>query len=140
MSAGTGVTHSEFNPSAEEGARFLQIWIVPEKTGLTPSYDQKTFSLSERTDVLRLVVDPDGKDGAVTVHQDARIYASTLTAGADVSYDIPANRHVWIQIIGGVVGLEGDELRAGDGVALSDVSSVTLSSQIGAEVLLFDLA
>lgn len=140
MSAGTGITHSEFNPSSEEGTRFLQLWIVPEKAGLAPSYEQKTFPDEERLDRLRLVVDPDGKDGAVQVHQDARIYASILTAGGRVIFETEADRHVWIQVVQGAVVLEGDELREGDGVALSDFSSVTLSSYVGAEILLFDLA
>lgn len=144
MTAGTGVTHSEFNPSAEEGARFLQIWIVPEKTGLEPSYEQKTFGDDARVDQLCLVVDPQGRDGAVTVHQDVQVYASTLTENGQVRHAIAPGRHVWVQVVRGVLdvaaGDQKDELREGDGLALSDVDSLTLSSRVGAEVLVFDLA
>lgn len=144
MTAGTGVMHSEFNPSTENGTRFLQIWIEPQATGLGPSYEQKNFSDEERTDQLRLVADPNGTDGAVTVHQDARIYASKLRDTGQVAHAIAPGRHVWIQVVRGTldvaVGEHEDELREGDGVALSDVTSVTLSTSTEAEVLLFDLA
>lgn len=140
MSAGTGVTHSEFNPSQEESARFLQIWVEPEKTGIDPSYEQKAFAPEERENQLRLVVDREGRDGAVKVHQDVSMYAAALTENGIVAYTIESGRHVWIQVVRGIVELNGKELREGDGAAISDNIEITLSSEVGAEVLLFDLA
>ena len=140
MSAGTGVTHSEFNPSTEEGARFLQIWILPEKSGLAPSYEQKNFPERDRTNALQLVADREGKDGAVTVHQDVSIYAATLTDGSAVTHAIASDRQVWVQVVLGMVNINTTELHEGDGAAVNDLTDITLSSQTGAEVLVFDLA
>lgn len=140
MSAGTGVTHSEFNPSKDVGARFLQIWILPEKIGAEPGYEQKAFPQAERTNSLRLVVDREGRDGAVTVHQDVSLYAATFTEGGAATHDITPGRHAWVQVVQGVVDLEGHKLRQGDGAAISEMASIKLSSHVGAEVLLFDLA
>lgn len=144
MTAGTGVTHSEFNPSAENGVRLLQIWIVPEKAGLKPSYEQKTFSKEQRNNQLCLVADNRGRDGAIKVHQDVQIYAATLSDAGRVNHAIEQGRHVWLQVVRGLVGMrvggETANLREGDGVAMSDVDAVALSSRTGAEVLLFDLA
>jgi hypothetical protein len=140
MSAGTGVTHSEFNPSKEEGARLLQIWIMPEKAGLDPSYEQKSFSENERTNILRLVADRAGKEGAVKVHQDVSIYATTLTDGGEVLHPIAPGRKVWVQVVQGTVQVNDTDLREGDGAAVTDLTEITLFSQTGAEVLVFDLA
>ncbi len=140
MSAGTGVTHSEFNPSKDEGARFLQVWITPEQAGLKPSYEQKNFPAHERTDVLRQVVDREGGDGAVKVHQDVSIYATMLTAGSEVTHTIARGRQIWVQVVQGCVNINDTELCEGDGAAVTDETSITLSSQTGAEVLVFDLA
>lgn len=144
MTAGTGVTHSEFNPSASDGARFLQIWIVPEKAGLKPSYEQKAFPQSERQNRLRLVADKDGRDGAVIVHQDVSLYAGTLDDQEVLVHPVSPDRRVWIQVVRGLldIGLQDTthNLREGDGAAISDISELKLSSSAGAEILLFDLA
>jgi len=144
MTAGTGVTHSEFNPSSSNGARFLQIWIEPEASGLEPGYEQKTFPEAQRTNQLCLVADRQGTDEAIKVHQDVQMFAATLTDGGEVAHEIAPGRHVWIQVVRGVVTAKADnkedKLREGDGVAMSDVTSVTLSSSAAAEILLFDLA
>lgn len=137
MSAGSGVTHSEMNPSSDEPVHFLQIWIVPEKSGLKPSYEQKKFENDERQNTLRLVASPDGRNDSVTIHQDVRLY-STLLDGASVTHELPPNRYGWVQVTRGEVDLNGQTLKAGDGAAISDEPSVTLTGR-GAEVLLFDL-
>lgn len=140
MSAGTGVTHSEFNPSKDDGTRFLQIWITPETIGLEPSYEQKTFPDRERTNRLRRIVDHDGRDGAVTVHQDVSLYATTLTDGGEVSHTLAPNRQAWVQVVQGIATVNDVDLREGDGAAITDVNEINLSSRLGAEVLFFDLA
>ena len=140
MTAGTGVTHSEFNPSDDNGARFLQIWIIPEHAGLEPSYEQKTFAAEDRLNTLRLVVDYNSENGAVLVHQDVRIYAVTLTDGLEVSHTIDPDRHAWVQVVRGLVTVNGESLREGDGAAIVEEESVILSSGTGAEIFLFDLA
>ncbi len=137
MSAGSGVTHSEMNPSADEPVHFLQIWIVPEKRGITPSYEQKNFEDDERRNKLRLVASPDGRDGSVTIHQDVRMYA-TLLDGASVSHELQPGRYGWLQVTRGEVDLNGQTLQAGDGAAISGESSLTLTGR-EAEALLFDL-
>ena len=144
MTAGTGITHSEFNPSSSEGMRLLQIWITPEKTGLKPSYEQKTFQQGERFNQMRLVADREGRDGAILVHQDVSIYAMTLESEAEISHSVSPDRYVWVQVVRGFleVKLDGNVhvLREGDGPAISDTSVIQLSSQVGVDVLLFDLA
>ena len=144
MTAGTGITHSEFNPSSSEGMRLLQIWITPEKTGLKPSYEQKTFQQGERFNQMRLVADREGRDGAILVHQDVSIYAMTLESEAEISHSVSPDRYVWVQVVRGFleVKLDGNVhvLREGDGTAISDTSVIQLSSQVGVDVLLFDLA
>ena len=140
MSAGTGITHSEVNASTAEPVHFLQIWIVPEVRGLPPGYEQRQFATDERRDRFRLVADRRGTDGALTVHQDVRLFAASLTAGTTLTQPLAAGRHAWLQVAGGVVALEGDELREGDGAAIAGETSVTLATTTGAELLLFDLA
>ncbi len=140
MSAGTGIMHSEFNASATESVHFLQIWILPETRGIAPGCEQKQFAPEERRNRFRLVVDRRGGDGAVTVHQDLRLYAATLDSGTRLTQSLPAGRHAWLQVAQGVVALEGDELREGDGAAISGEASITLETTTGAELLLFDLA
>lgn len=137
MSAGTGVTHSEMNPSSEEPVHFLQIWIIPAQPGISPSYEQKKFEDEERRNTLRLVASPDGSEGSVTIHQDVRLY-STLLDGASVTHEFQSNRYGWLQVTRGEVDVNGQTLQAGDGAAISDESSITLAGR-GAEVLLFDL-
>lgn len=140
MTAGTGVLHSEFNPSSTEPVHFLQIWILPERTALTPSYEQKNFGVAERTGRLRLVADRHGTDGAITVHQDVRLFAGLLAAGTKVSQPLAAGRHAWVQVAGGAVTVNGERLDAGDGAAISDVTMLDVGADRDAEVLVFDLA
>ena len=146
MSAGTGIEHSEFNPSPNEPVHFLQIWIIPEKRGLAPSYEQKPVPLAERRGKLRLVAAPsdfkertDG-DGAVTLHEDARLYVANLAAGERVTHDIAPGRGVWVQVARGIIGLNGTELRTSDGAAMEDETRAEIEAETDAEVLLFDLA
>jgi quercetin 2,3-dioxygenase len=140
MSAGTGVEHSEFNASQSEPAHFLQIWIIPEKRGIKPSYEQKSVPLEERRGKLRLVAAPDAPEGAVTLHEDARVYVANLAPGERVSHDIAPGRGVWVQVARGIVGLNGTELREGDGAALEDEARAEIEADTDAEILLFDLA
>ena len=140
MSAGTGITHSEFNASATEPVHFLQIWIVPEIRGLPPGYEQRAFAADERRDRFRLVADRRGTDGALLIHQDVKLSVASLAAGTSLTQPLPAGRHAWLQVARGVVALEGDELREGDGAAISGESAVKLDTVTGAELLLFDLA
>jgi redox-sensitive bicupin YhaK (pirin superfamily) len=139
MSAGTGVTHSEFNASKDEPLHFLQIWIVPERRGIEPSYEQRAFSEAERKGRLRLVAAPDGKDGAVTIHQDAKLYASLLPRGGTAEHALLPGRHAWLQVARGKVALGKEELAQGDGAAISDEREVRISAVEDAEILLFDL-
>jgi len=138
MSAGTGVTHSEMNASEEEPVHFLQIWIVPEKGGIRPSYEQKKFEDEERRGKLRLVASPDAADGSVTIHQDVRLYSTLLDGDQAVSHEFRPGRYGWVQVARGEVELNGQTLRAGDGAAIEGEPAVTLRGT-GAEVLLFDL-
>jgi redox-sensitive bicupin YhaK (pirin superfamily) len=140
MSAGTGVTHSEFNPSRERPLHFLQIWIVPARRGLPPSYEQKAYSDEERRGRLRLVASPDGGDGAVTVHQDVRLYASLLGDGQEVTHELAPGRHAWVHVARGALEIDGQRLDAGDAAAVSEPGRVRLVGKDAAEVLLFDLA
>ena len=140
MSAGTGVTHSEFNSSSEAPLRFLQIWIRPEKTGLAPGYEQRNFSEADRKGRLRLVASPSGDDGSVTINQDAYLYSSLLEAGETVSHDVGSGRHAWLQVIDGGIVLNGEALSAGDGASLSDEASLAIQAQSKAHFLLFNLA
>jgi redox-sensitive bicupin YhaK (pirin superfamily) len=140
MSAGTGVTHSEFNHSGTEMVHFLQIWILPERQGLAPSYEQRAFPESERRDKLRLVASRGKRDGSVEIHQDVDLYAALLSAGATVEHTLGAGRHGWLQIASGSVSMNDQVLSAGDGAAASDETSIRIAARGPAEVLLFDLA
>lgn len=140
MSAGTGVTHSEFNASPEDRLHFLQIWIIPESRGLAPGYEQKHFSQEERRGQLRLIGDRNGSRGAVTIHQDIALYAGEVFEGDRIHYAIAKGRRAWVQVPRGIVRLNGDELREGDGAAITDEPEITLDTDHRAEVLLFDLA
>jgi hypothetical protein len=139
MSAGTGVRHSEYNPDPEAPAHFLQIWILPDQQGLPPSYEQKTLS-SDRRDRLRLIAAPGGRDGAVTLHQDAEIYAGLLAPEATLSHELAPNRHAWLQLARGAVAVNGLELEAGDGAAISAEAKLELTARVASELLLFDLS
>lgn len=140
MSAGTGIAHSEYNHSATETAHFLQIWILPDRRGLSPSYEQKFFPEAEKSNQLRTIVSPDGRDGSVTIHQDVSIYATNLDAGQSVFYSVLPNRHLWVQVTRGRLKLDDRLLIAGDGAAVSQAESIQLAAIENAEVLLFDLA
>ena len=140
MSAGTGVRHSEFNGSEREPVHLLQIWILPARRGIPPGYEQRTYPLHDRRGRLRLVAAPDGADGACTIHQDARVYATVLDAGQAVAHAIASGRHAWVHVARGAITLNGTALAAGDGAAVSDEPQVTLTgAKPATEVLLFDL-
>ena len=140
MSAGTGVSHSEFNPSDSQSVHLLQIWILPESRGLAPSYEEKSFSEDERRGRLRLVASADGREGSVTIQQDARLYATLLDAGASVEHTLGANRYAWLQVARGPVKLNEFDLQQGDGAAISNETDLRIVAQEAAEILLFDLA
>jgi redox-sensitive bicupin YhaK (pirin superfamily) len=140
MTAGTGVRHSEFNPSATEPVHLYQIWLLPERKGLEPGYEQRAFSAAERQGRLRLVVSPGGEDGSLRIHQDARLYLSTLGPGESVSHPLAPGRNAWLQVLRGRATVNGHALSAGDGAAVSDEARLDVGSDGGTEVLLFDLA
>ena len=140
MSAGTGVTHSEFNASKTEPVHLLQIWMFPERKGIKPSYEQKAFSEADKRSRLRLVASPDGRDGSVTIHQDNEMYATVLRKGETVRHELKPERHAWVQVARGSVKLNGQELAEGDGAAISEEKAIELTGVKDAEVLLFDLA
>jgi len=140
MTAGTGIAHSEFNDSKSEPVHLLQIWILPERKGLTPGYEQKFFSDDEKRGRLRLVASPEANDGSVKIHQDARVYASLLGAGEEVTHPLAKGRAAWVQVARGSVTLNGQRLDAGDAAAISDEAMVKLAGVKNSEVLLFDLA
>nr|AIA11757.1 Pirin [uncultured bacterium] len=140
MSAGTGIRHSEKNPSEEEDVHLLQIWIIPEEQGLTPSYEQKMFEADEKRGRLRLIASGDGRDGSVTMHQDANLYAALLEEGQEVAHDLPQGRHAWAQVARGAVEINGQLLEQGDGANVSDETQLSIKGRESSEVLLFDLA
>ncbi len=140
MTAGTGVTHSEFNHSKTQDVHFLQIWIMPERNGLKPGYEQKAFAEQERQGQLRLVASRDGRQGSVTVHQDLNLYSSLLSAGDEVPYAIPPGRHAWIQLVQGTLQVGPITMQAGDGLAISDESQLMLTTATTAHFLVFDLS
>jgi redox-sensitive bicupin YhaK (pirin superfamily) len=140
MSAGTGIRHSEFNPSTSEPVHFLQIWLLPDQAGLAPGYEQKNFSNAEKHGGLRLVASRDGREGSVRIHQDADIYASLLDAGDEVAQALPAGRKAWVQVTRGAMDVNGRRLAAGDGAAIEGEPRVGIVAAIdGVEFLLFDL-
>jgi redox-sensitive bicupin YhaK (pirin superfamily) len=140
MSAGSGVTHSEFNASKTEPVHLLQIWMFPEEKGLKPVYDQKNFSDAEKRGKLRLLASPDGRDGSVKIRQDNELYATVLSKGESVKHALKPERHAYVQVARGSVKLNGKQLDAGDGAAISTEKAVELTGVDNAEVLLFDLA
>ncbi len=141
MSAGTGIRHSEFNASKTEPVHFLQIWIVPERNGLEPGYEQKSFPAAEKRGRLRLVGSRAGRDGSVTIHRDVDLYAALLGAGDKVRHALKPGRVAWVQIAGGNAVLNGEPLRAGDGVAIDNAGPIEIAGTADtADVLLFDMA
>ena len=140
MSAGTGVRHSEFNDSITDPVRFLQIWIIPEREGLPAAYRQTRVSDAEKRNKLRLIVSGEATEGALAINQDVRIYASLLAEGQRVAHTLEKGRGAWVQVVAGEIDVNGTALRAGDGIALEEVESVSVSANSDAEFLLFDLA
>jgi redox-sensitive bicupin YhaK (pirin superfamily) len=138
MSAGTGIRHSEFNHSQSESVHFLQIWILPNRQGVKPGYEQKRIDPAELNGKLRLVASPDGRDGSVTIHQDASVYAAHLN-GSEVTHKLAPGRHAWLQVARGSVRINGTTLQAGDGAGIENEPSLQLATDGSAEVLLFDL-
>jgi redox-sensitive bicupin YhaK (pirin superfamily) len=139
MSAGTGVVHSEFNGSDAEPVHFFQIWIMPERNGITPGYEQKLFPDEERHNRLRLVVSPEAEEGALKIHQDARLYASILDEGQRVEHPLGAGRGAWIQVARGSVEVNGKTLSEGDGAAIENETALAIVAKSESEFLLFDL-
>ncbi|MFO1432301.1 MAG: pirin family protein [Candidatus Competibacteraceae bacterium] len=140
MSAGSGVLHSEFNPSQTEPVHLLQIWIEPNVTGIQPSYEQKFFAPEEKQGRLRLVASNDGREGSVTIHQDAAVYVTLLEPGQTVVHPLAPGRRAYVQVARGTVMIDGQPFRAGDGARIEDEAEIVLTSAEGsAEVLLFDL-
>ena len=139
MSAGTGIVHSEFNHSKSEPVHFLQIWIMPERRGIEPGYEQRAFPVAERQGRLRLVASPTARDGSLRIHQDAEIYAALLDAGVHVEHALAPGRHAWLHVARGSVRVGDQDLSEGDGVAVSDESTVHIEGTGNAEILLFDL-
>jgi len=140
MSAGTGVTHSEFNASETETVHLYQIWMFPDHKGHKPIYDQKHFAEADKRAKLRLVVSPDGRDGSVKIRQDNKLYATVLAPGETVKHQLKEQRHAYVQVARGSVTLNGQALETGDGAAISEERSIELAGAQDAEVLLFDLA
>ena len=139
MSAGTGVRHSEFNASDKSPVHFIQIWVEPARTGIAPGYEQKAFAEADKRGRLRLVASPDGADGSLTIHQDARLYATILAPGQAVTHPLARGRHAWVQVTSGTLTVNGEPLAQGDGAAISAETSVSLTGETDAEALLFDL-
>jgi quercetin 2,3-dioxygenase len=139
MSAGTGIRHSEQNASATDAVHLFQIWILPKRNNLEPRYEQKAFSVEQRSGKLRLIAAQDGRDGAVTVHQDVDLYNAILASGGVVNYDLKANRYGWLQVTKGAVIFNQKTLHAGDAVQINGAEKLVISSDSSGEILLFDL-
>lgn len=143
MSAGTGITHSEYNPSATDSVHLLQIWITPARLGLPPGYEQKAIPVDEGNGALRLIAAPDGRDETVTIHQDAEVYAARLRSGQQATHPLKPGRQAWVQVARGSITLNGFDMNAGDGAAINQEKELTFKAAENsplAEVLLFDLA
>lgn len=140
ISAGTGISHSEFNPSSSEPMHFYQIWLIPVPRDIQPSYEQKAFEKSRRLNTLQLVASPDGQFDSLTIHTDAKIYLLDLDGSQAVALPLANQRHGWVQVLRGSVELNGESLEASDGAAISDENSIELKTNETAELMLFDLA
>jgi redox-sensitive bicupin YhaK (pirin superfamily) len=139
MSAGTGIRHSEFNPFSTEPVHLYQIWLLPNQKGLPPSYEQKAFPEDEKRGRLRLVASPDARDGSLLIHQDARVYLSTLDGDQEIRHNLRPGRHAWLQVLRGSVELNDRSLQTSDGAAVSQESTLSIRAKNPAEVILFDL-
>lgn len=140
MSAGTGVLHSEMNPSEAEGVHFLQIWLLPDERGIEPSYEEKHFSAEEKQGRLRLLASRDARDGALAIHQDVDLYAGVFAAGQGTRFALRPGRHAWVQVARGGIELNGTTLDQGDGAAVSEEAALDFTASADSEVLVFDLA
>lgn len=140
MTAGTGIFHSEFNHSSEEQAHLLQIWILPEKSGLEPGYEQKLFPREEKHNQWRIVGSRDGRDGSLTIHQDVNLWSTVLDENVEISYTFDGSRRGFLQVVRGTVEIGGESLSAGDAVATQDQRAFTIRSLEESELLLFDMA
>ncbi len=140
MSAGTGILHSEFNPSKDEATHLYQIWLFPEKKGLTPDYAQKRFDPAGAVNQWQLIAAPDGRDGALPIRTDAELYNAHLSPGNVLTHTVRPQRGMWLQVLRGTIDLDGAQLTAGDGAALTEVEQLTVRGIEQAELLLFDLA
>lgn len=140
MTAGTGIEHSEFNESQDETVHLFQIWLLPERRGLEPGYEQRKFSTIDRTDNLLLVAARDGRNNALTIHQDVDIYVSSLTEGKELSHRLCPTRHAWVQVATGKLKVNGVDLETGDGLAVSDLENLSFQALENSEFMLFDLA
>jgi redox-sensitive bicupin YhaK (pirin superfamily) len=139
MSAGTGIRHSEMNPSPDERGHALQIWILPAELGVTPSYEQRRFAREEGRNAFVLIASPDGRDGSLRLNQDARMEILRLDEGRSIARPLDPARGYWVQVIGGIIGLNGTEMREGDGAALTGETMLELEADTEAELLLIDL-
>lgn len=141
MAAGTGVTHSEFNPSANNPVHLMQIWIEPGKKGMKPQYEQRAFPGVAQAGALMLLASEDGQGGSIRINQDARIYAATLRSGQSIAdFELRDGRGAWVQVLRGTIDLNSNKMSAGDGAGITDVSRLTLTAKEEAEILLFDLS
>ena len=140
MSAGRGIRHSEANASESDAVHLLQIWIMPSKAGIEPSYEQKAFPESEKRGKLRVIASPDGREGSVTINQDASLFVSLVSPGQQVSHELGKGRYAWLQVAKGAIELNGKVLKQGDGAAVEEESKLTIKGVEEAEILLFDLA
>jgi quercetin 2,3-dioxygenase len=140
MSAGTGISHSEYNPSKTEPVHFLQIWIIPNETGLQPGYEQRSFDLQKKHGNRILVAAPDARDGAVKLHQDAELWLAQLPNGGELAFPLKSRRRAWLQVVRGQVRLNGATLKAGDGARINDEDVVGVKAMEQSEILLFDLS
>ena len=140
ITAGTGITHSEFNPSTENPTHFYQIWLHPERKGLEPSYEQKAFDPAERKKQLQLVASRDAAKGSLQIQQDDNIYLDDLESSEELTFEIPSGRHVWLQVLRGTVDVAGHKLGTSDAAAISDKTALVIKASSDAELMLFDLA
>ena len=140
MSAGTGVLHSEMNPSKTNPVHFLQIWLMPDQRGIPPSYEEKRFDSADKEGRLRLVAAPDARDGALAINQDVDLYAGVFKAGESTRFELRPGRHAWLQVARGGLTLNGELLKQGDGAAVSDEAALDVKATEDAEILVFDLA
>jgi hypothetical protein len=140
MSAGRGIRHSEYNASTSDPVHLLQIWIEPERSGLQPDYEQRSFPEEQKRGKLRVIASPDARDGSVVINQDVSLYSALLNPGEKVEYQLAPGRHAWLQVARGAVKLNGKALKHGDGAGVSDESKLTVEATDKSEILLFDLA